>query len=78
MLDRSSSVHATVYDVSGRFVAHIATDVTMQPGTHVLGWNGRNDQGLTCLPGLYFIRVEATSMHEASSRLAVQPLLLLR
>jgi hypothetical protein len=78
MLDQSSSVRATVYDVSGRLIARIAHDLPMQAGTHVLGWHGKNDHGLTCLPGLYFIRVEATSMHEADSRLAVQPLLLLR
>jgi hypothetical protein len=77
-LEHASSVRTTVYDISGRLVAHIARDLQLQPGTHALTWNGKNDQGLTSLPGLYFLRVEAQTGKEAEYRLAVQPLLLLR
>ena len=45
-----------VYDMAGRRVRGIAVPATA--GTHLLQWNGRNDQGALVKAGLYFVRVQ--------------------
>ncbi|MFA6232862.1 MAG: T9SS type A sorting domain-containing protein [Bacteroidota bacterium] len=78
VLEQSSRIQATVYDISGRLVTDLAKDVRLQPGTRSLTWDGKNDQGIACLPGLYFLKVEAHSVKVTEYRVTVQPMLLLR
>jgi hypothetical protein len=47
-----------VYDVAGRCVKTLI-DGVMDPGRHVVTWNGRNDGGQGVASGVYFLRMEA-------------------
>jgi endonuclease I len=47
-----------LYDVSGRAVRTLAVGRTMEPGTHHLEWDGRDDGGARAAAGLYFCRLE--------------------
>ena len=65
--------HATieVFDVSGRRVRTLARGETAE-GTHVVGWDGRDDTGRRLAPGLYVVRLRAASM-EMSRRMFLVP-----
>ncbi len=58
--DVASRSHVTlrVYDVSGALVRTLA-DESMDAGSHVIEWNGRNDQGNPASSGVYFYRLTA-------------------
>lgn len=53
-----SHVALRVYDVGGALVRTLA-DETMDAGSHVVEWNGRNDQGNPASSGVYFYRLTA-------------------
>ncbi|MBI5169556.1 MAG: hypothetical protein HZA61_08720 [Candidatus Eisenbacteria bacterium] len=53
-----------VYDAGGRRVRRLAGGV-FRAGTHVIPWNGRDDRGRTCGPGVYFARFEGPERHDA-------------
>ena len=55
-LPKPGSVRITVYDVAGRRERTLV-DGLMQAGMHSVSWNGRNDLGRPCRPGLYFLRM---------------------
>lgn len=62
----TQSVRVTIHDLVGRRRREIElSDVT--PGTHVLAWNGTDDQGRAVLGGMYFITV-ATPTQVATAR----------
>ena len=56
-LERSPSrVKIEIYDVSGRRVRTLL-DRKMTRGTHIVGWDSRNDQGLRVATGIYYARL---------------------
>lgn len=46
-----------IFDVSGRRVRVLAVE-TVEPGTHTIHWNGRDDSGRALASGIYFCRFE--------------------
>jgi Ca-activated chloride channel family protein len=65
----AGSCHATVaiYDVRGRLVA-LLVDARLEPGTHELRWDGRDDSGRELPQGNYICRVQAGAF-ESSTRI---------
>lgn len=49
-----------VHDVSGRLVRSLVNG-TLDPGHHVVSWNGEDDAGHDLAPGVYFVRYQAGS-----------------
>lgn len=47
-----------IYDVSGRQVRTLL-DTRQGPGSFVVSWDGRNDQGSKVATGIYFCRLVA-------------------
>ena len=54
-LTRARSVDIGVFDIAGRRVATLARGV-LEPGTHPLVWDGRDDRGLAARSGMYVVR----------------------
>ena len=57
LLNRTSSVSATVYDVQGRVVRTLKKENAGSES--VIRWDGRNDFGLLAPAGVYFVNVRA-------------------
>ncbi|GJM44579.1 MAG: hypothetical protein DHS20C21_14210 [Gemmatimonadota bacterium] len=57
-LAESRSVTLEIFDVAGRRVRALAGGRT-SAGTHVQGWDGRDDAGLPVVAGIYFVRLSA-------------------
>jgi len=53
---RQGPAEVTVFDVAGRVVRTLATG-TVDPGRHVLRWDGRTDAGAAAAGGVYFLRL---------------------
>jgi len=51
-------VRLGIYDVTGR-LRHRLIDEPLDPGEHVLLWNGRDRDGAPVSSGIYFVRLEA-------------------
>lgn len=60
-LSSAAPVEAGILDVSGRMIRVLANSTTLMPGSHTLGWDGRNDRGRRVAAGVYFFRLEAGS-----------------
>ena len=67
-------VSARVVDVAGRVVRTLI-DRTVDPGEHVLSWDGRNDSGARAASGVYFVLLE--SLDGSKTEEAKQKLILL-
>ena len=65
-LPAAAPVRLAVYDLGGRVVRCLVDD-RLDPGTHVVQWNGRDGAGLTVPCGVYFVRL-ATPNATALSR----------
>jgi hypothetical protein len=57
-LERREPVRAAVYDVGGRLVKTLLAH-PVEPGTHVLTWDGRTEVGQPATEGVYVLRVKA-------------------
>ncbi len=55
-LPQTQKITLTVYNLLGQKVA-IISDGIYQAGTHVVTWNGRNDQGSAVSTGVYFYQL---------------------
>ncbi|MCI0699251.1 S8 family serine peptidase [candidate division KSB1 bacterium] len=64
----ASRVTLTVFDVTGRAVALLASGFE-KPGEHSVRWDGRDRQGNHVPSGIYFYRLEATSLSGAVASL---------
>ena len=53
LLPRASDARITVYDANGRAVRTLVNG-QMPAGEHSATWNGRDDNGRVCSPGVYF------------------------
>lgn len=58
-LGESGPVSVRVYDVSGRLVRDLASEV-FDAGEHEIQWHGQSDSGLDVSSGLYFCTLEGT------------------
>lgn len=56
-LPSETTIHAAIYDASGRRVREIASGV--RHGQVALVWDGRDEKGLATRAGVYFLRVSA-------------------
>ncbi|HET9888058.1 MAG TPA: DUF1565 domain-containing protein [bacterium] len=56
VLQRSAHVLVEIIDVRGRRVSRLQEE-DLLPGTHRVGWNGRNSQGDRVGAGMYFARI---------------------
>ena len=54
----ASQVSLIVYDILGREVTRL-TDSSMQPGRHMVVWNGLNGAGAPVSTGIYIVRMSA-------------------
>jgi len=59
-LGEASSVRITVTDILGRTV-RVLSDGALEPGSHQILWDGRDDPGNPVRPGTYFIRLTVGS-----------------
>ena len=53
VLGRASTVNLSVTDETGRVVATLTRNTTLEAGEHTVVWNGRNDSGQFVPPGSY-------------------------
>ncbi len=63
-LPRAERVAVDIFDVTGRRVRALAAGLRLEPGTHVLEWDGRDADGRSLDPGLYFCRLHAGNASE--------------
>ncbi len=56
-LPRRDLVSLRIYDVTGRQVRTLVAPRTMEPGSHQLEWDGRDDAGTRIEAGMYFARI---------------------
>jgi flagellar hook assembly protein FlgD len=49
-------VTARIYDLAGRLVA-TPVDEALDPGPHLISWDGRTDDGRSAPSGVYFVKV---------------------
>ena len=56
-LGRAGAVDVVVYDILGRQVRSLARAQRMDPGPHVVRWDGRGTDGNRIGAGVYFVRV---------------------
>jgi len=60
-------VRVDVYDVSGRHRRQLLNE-RLDPATHVLSWDGRDDAGGPVPSGVYWVRVTTSSGFRATTR----------
>ena len=66
-LPSRSRVLVTIYDMLGRKVASLV-DGLQNEGGQLLVWNGRSDRGTNVASGVYFYRLEASSISDPGTR----------
>ncbi len=57
VVGQTAPVRLIVYDLRGRMV-RVLIDRTLGIGTHITGWDGRDEEGLKVGAGVYFYRLE--------------------
>jgi hypothetical protein len=57
-------VTLAVYDAAGRRVRTLV-DATLDPGTHDVIWDGRDERGTSLGSGVYFYRIEAGALRQS-------------
>jgi hypothetical protein len=70
-LSAASNAEIAVYDVKGRLVKTLASQV-FDAGTHVLDWDGRDDSGNMLSSGIYFYKLTAGSFTETKRMVLVR------
>ncbi len=63
-LPEAGDVSVTIHDVSGRLMCTLAKGA-MNPGDHVLAWDGRDDRGGVVSSGVYFCKVQTPNLQDA-------------
>ncbi len=58
-LDRQTQVNVRIFDVTGRLVRELLSDVELSIGQHQVRWDGRHRSGLTVAAGTYFYQLVA-------------------
>jgi flagellar hook capping protein FlgD len=70
-LPRAEPVHAVVYDAAGRQVRDLQNG-NMSAGEHEISWSGLDQSGHGAAKGVYFLRVEAASLHRSAKVLLLR------
>jgi hypothetical protein len=60
VVSKDGPVRLRIVDAAGRHVATLV-EAVRPPGTHVVEWNGRDDQGRSVAAGAYFSRLETAA-----------------
>ncbi len=63
--EKLANIQLGVYDVLGREVTRLAQG-TVNPGRHILSWDGKSSDGNTVPSGVYYLRMVATTEDDAS------------
>ena len=63
-LPLESMVSLEVYDLLGKKINTLSSNVFYTAGNHSLVWNGKNQLGDIMATGVYFLRIEAISNNE--------------
>lgn len=58
-ISQTMPVHATVYDLAGREVVRLSDGELLNPGRHLLQWNGMDANNAPVAAGAYFCRLQA-------------------
>ncbi len=66
----ASDVRIEVYDMHGRMISVLA-DGLINPGNHVVAWDGRDDKGVPAPSGIYFCRGITSAGNSDSARLVL-------
>lgn len=64
-LDREEAVTLDIYNLEGRRIRRLLNQ-RLSPGRHQVVWDGSDPAGLPVSPGLYFVRLHASSMTETA------------
>ena len=56
-LQKAAAVELKVYNLKGQAVKTLYTGLK-NSGQHTLSWDGRDSYGISCAPGIYFIRLQ--------------------
>jgi len=56
-VDEAGPVSVAVFDVAGRRVRGLVSDVRYEAGEHAVAWDGRDDAGRAVPSGIYFCRL---------------------
>jgi hypothetical protein len=65
-----SDVRIDVFDVSGRRVRTLLQR-TMTRGTHIVGWDARDDSNQLVAPGVYFAKLSLGDAEQMTKRLTI-------
>ena len=60
-LKEGGAVDLSLYDVRGRLVRHLVSEFA-EKGSHVVGWNGRDEGGQAVASGVYLARRKAAGV----------------
>lgn len=60
----SQSVTINVFDILGRKIRTLVSNIVYSPGNHFVDWNGKNDYNATIPSGVYFYRMESAQISE--------------
>ena len=60
-IDEAAQFSVCIHDLAGRVVRDLSFQRSDASGDHVLEWDGKDDAGVTVLPGTYIFRVEFTA-----------------
>ena len=58
-LHDAGPLRVSVHDAAGRCLRTLADGAWREAGPHAVDWDGLRDDGRSCAPGCYFIRVQA-------------------
>jgi flagellar hook assembly protein FlgD len=59
-LANAGKVNLAIYNIAGQKIRQLVSE-TMQPGSHAVRWDGRNDKGQTVSSGTYIMRLSTGS-----------------
>ena len=68
---RAGRLDVTVHDARGRLVRSLARGEDLAAGLHVLGWDGRGDDGRAAASGTYYLRVSGDDDLAAARRVTL-------
>ncbi|MCD4701621.1 MAG: T9SS type A sorting domain-containing protein [Candidatus Aegiribacteria sp.] len=66
----STEAKIEVYDMNGRMISVLADDL-LNPGNHIVSWDGRDDNGVPVPSGIYFCRGITNAGNSDSARLVL-------
>jgi uncharacterized protein (DUF362 family) len=71
-LPKSSSVHLTVYDISGKRIRVLIAGEVRPAGQHSITWDGIDESGRETSSGVYFYRLETEGYQDVKSMILLK------